>query len=123
MAQIDYFKNFKEKHPYIAGQTILDAGDRAEVLYAVREGEVGLLYQGRDLDVVYPGEVFGAVSLFGDGPNVLTAFARTDCQVTHVSRRMVTFLIHETPMFTTFLLRTMAHRIRLMDHLVSRQVL
>lgn len=120
MASIDYFRQFKERESYIAGQTICRAGDVDGTLYAVREGAVGLLYGDAEIEIVQPGDVVGVFGAFDDGPHVLTAYAHTDCVITPVHKRKMLLLLHETPMFAIFIMRTTARRARLMAELAPR---
>lgn len=115
MASIDYFKEFSRKQMYFAGQPVFRAGERTPYLYAVREGEIGLLYGDHELETVTRGGIFGEASIVDDGPQVVTAYARTECILVPVTRREFVFLVHETPMFAFFVMRTFAHRARLMS--------
>ncbi|MFW5749097.1 MAG: cyclic nucleotide-binding domain-containing protein [Chloroflexota bacterium] len=110
MARINSFKDFNQLVTFIAGQTILRAGNRTSCMCAVREGLVGLLCDGVELEAVPPGEGFGEASMADDGPQIYTAYARSDCTIMLIDRRAFTFLVHETPMFA----RTFARRSRLL---------
>jgi signal-transduction protein with cAMP-binding, CBS, and nucleotidyltransferase domain len=62
-----------------AGETILhQGGEPAKHLYVIRKGGVELLDDGRLLDLLGEGEVFGQFSLLGHEPPPLTVRAHED---------------------------------------------
>jgi CRP-like cAMP-binding protein len=119
MPRVDYFKNSEDFVEYAANQVIFDQGDASEAMYAVKEGEVDIIYKGHLLDTVEAGEFFGEMSLIDDTPRSAKAVARTDCKVVPVNRHDFLFLIQETPLFALQVMHMMAERLRRMNDLVQ----
>ena len=66
---------------YAARTVILDSADVAEFAYVVRSGSVELMIDGRLLDLIGEGEMFGFVSLLSEGPLGFEARAAEDTLV------------------------------------------
>jgi CRP-like cAMP-binding protein len=47
---INYFDKFTEEERFKAGEVIFDVGEAAEKMFAVREGEVELVFRGHVLE-------------------------------------------------------------------------
>jgi CRP/FNR family cyclic AMP-dependent transcriptional regulator len=118
MPRVDYFKNSENFVEYPANEIIFDKGDSPEAMYAVKEGQVDIIYNGHLLDTVEAGEFFGEMSLVDDTPRSAKAGARTDCKVVPVNRHDFLFLIQETPLFALQVMHLMAERLRKMNELV-----
>lgn len=111
-ARVNYFKNVEGFKEYLAGQTIYESGDPDEVMYAVKEGEVEIYFNGTLLETVGPGDVLGVKSLIDDHAHTTTAIAKTDCKIIEVDEEKFLFLVHETPMFALHIMRLLAKRTR-----------
>lgn len=120
MTTIDYFKNPGETVPYIAGQAIFEVGDPDDTMYAVREGQVDIMFNGEVLETVEQGGIFGEKSLIDDTPHTTSAIARTDCIIVPVDEERFLYLVHETPMFALFVMRTMTRRTRRIAQMAMR---
>lgn len=83
-------------------------------MYAVQAGHVDLLYNGRVLESLGPGDVVGIAAVLDDAPHVTSAIAVIDCEIATVDKKQFLFLVHETPMFALHIMRTMNRRMRLM---------
>jgi cyclic nucleotide-binding protein len=66
---------------YAARTQILDSAEVAEFAYVVRRGSVELVIDGRLLDLIGQGEMFGFVSLLTEGPLGFVARAAEDTLV------------------------------------------
>ncbi len=112
MVEIDYFKGVDTAFTVTAGETIFQVGDPDNVVYGVVEGEVDLRFNGLHLETVTQGGVFGEKSLIDDYPHTTTAIAKTDCTLVKLDEAKFLFLVHETPTFALFVMRTMTRRTR-----------
>lgn len=110
--QVDYFKHAKELKRFAAGETLFRAGERDPFMYAVREGEVDIFFNGILFETVGPGGFVGEKSMIDDVPHTTTAIARTDVTAAVVDEQKFLFLVHETPTFALQVMRTMANRQR-----------
>lgn len=108
----DYFRGITETKDYKAGETIFHAGDPDDKMYAVKEGEVELLFNGELIEVVGVSGILGEKSLLDDSPHTTTAIAKTDCKIAIVDEEKFLWLVHETPMFALHVMRVMAKRTR-----------
>lgn len=111
-ATINIFKNAETTQNYAAGDVIFDAGDPADRFYVVREGTVTLAADGRVLEEVGPGGIFGELGLLEHVPRSATAVAATDCNVVALDERGFIFHVSQTPFFALTVMRVLAERLR-----------
>ena len=74
-----------------AGEILFQQGDVAESFYLIRNGEIEIcLFSGEgqkiDLSVLGGGESFGEIGLLDGGPRTAAAIARTDCELSVVTK-------------------------------------
>ncbi|HLX81250.1 MAG TPA: cyclic nucleotide-binding domain-containing protein [Burkholderiales bacterium] len=112
MVTLDMFRNAKDARPYLAGEAIFRAGDRGDNMYVVVEGEVSVSANGRELELLGPGGVFGEIALIDNGPRSADAIAVTDCRVVPIDENWFKFLVQQTPYFSLQIMRVMADRLR-----------
>src|SRR5437899_1987280 len=74
---------------YRAGEKLFEAGERDFKFFVVKSGEVEIVDESGDkpqtLTVHGPGQFTGDVGQLGCGPAIVSAVARTDCEVYEVS--------------------------------------
>ena len=112
MTTINLFQNVTDVEVYTAGQTIFSEGQPGKLMYVVQEGQITILYKGREIDAAGPGGVIGEMALIDDLPRSATAVAATDCKLVPIDERRFTFLVQQTPMFALSVMRIMAERLR-----------
>jgi CRP-like cAMP-binding protein len=100
---------------YGPGEVIFAEGDAGDKMYVIRSGEVEILLDGRVLETLSSGGIFGEMALIDGSPRVATARAKTACEVAPLSEKTFLFLVHETPFFAIAVMRTLAKRLRRMD--------
>lgn len=105
-------RNEKDLHHYSAGETIFNEGDAGELMYAVTDGEVDIVRQGRLIETLQPGAIFGEMALVDTSPRSASAVARTDCTVARISPQRFTTLVQLTPHFALQVMAIMAGRLR-----------
>ena len=69
-----------------AGETIFRQGDHGDRFYIVDSGEIEIEIDGRDTNVLGPGEHFGEIALLRDIPRTATARARKETQLYALDR-------------------------------------
>jgi CRP-like cAMP-binding protein len=111
----DYFSSFSDTIEFKAGETIFDAGDTGEVMYAVREGSAEIFVGERSVEVCEVGDFFGEMAIVDHSPRAARAVARTDVTLVPINQRRFLFLVHETPTFALQVMGRLAQRIRQMD--------
>jgi CRP-like cAMP-binding protein len=109
---ITIFENAAESERHAAGEVIFSAGEPGEVFYVVRAGTVELSLNGRPIEEVGPGGIFGELALIDRVPRSATATAVTDCDLVPIDERRFRFYVGHTPFFAITVMRVMAARLR-----------
>jgi CRP/FNR family transcriptional regulator, cyclic AMP receptor protein len=112
---INIFDHDPDVQSYEAGANIFEMNDPGEVMFVVLEGSVELQRNGRVLEEVTPGGIFGEMGLIERCPRTATATTKTAVRVVPVSRRRFIYLVQNTPFFAIEVLETMARRLRVTD--------
>ena len=112
MVTLELFRNAPDARPYRAGEAIFRVGDPGDNMYVVVEGEVQISANGKDLERLGPGGVFGEIALIDNGPRSADVVALTDCRVVPVDEDWFKFLVQQTPFFSLQIMRVMADRLR-----------
>ena len=112
MTAMSLLRGEKDIRHYTAGQPVFAEGAAADGMYAVIEGEVEILMDGRVRETVPPGGIFGELALLDDQPRSATAVARTDCTIAVVNARRFETLVQQTPFFALQVMQVMAERLR-----------
>ena len=100
---------------FAAGDVIFAKGDKGDTMYVVRNGEVAIERDGRVMETLGGGGIFGEMALINGSPRSATVRAKTDCEVAPINEKTFLFLVHETPFFAIAVMRTLADRLRRMD--------
>jgi CRP/FNR family cyclic AMP-dependent transcriptional regulator len=95
-----------------AGTIIFDEGEMAEFLYVLEKGEVELIFNGKVLETVYPGGIFGELGILDTMPRTGTAVAKTDCLAIPVNQEKFLGMVQKTPLFALHVMQAMSDRIR-----------
>lgn len=101
-----------ESEDYPAGATVFTQGDPADRMYLVSSGSVTLSIDGRVVETVGPGGLFGEMAVIEREPRSGTAVADTDTTVVGIDKRRFWFLVQETPYFAEIVMKVMASRLR-----------
>ncbi len=101
-----------EPEVFSAGTIVFSEGDPGDRLYVVRSGAVNLSAQGRNLETVGEGGLFGEMAVIDREPRSATAVAESDCELVAIDKRRFWFLVQETPFFAEIVMRVMAERLR-----------
>jgi CRP/FNR family transcriptional regulator, nitrogen oxide reductase regulator len=109
--------NFFVEKGYSSGQAICQAGDVAERLYVVADGNVKLMqhtFSGQDvmLDVLKPGEFFGSLSILGDQEYSETAIAQTECCVISIGADEFRRILRDNPAVALKVIDIMSGRLK-----------
>lgn len=112
MSLINSIKYYTDYKVYSEGEIIFKEGDPGDVMYAVVEGEVDIIVHNKPVSLVRQGEVIGEMALIDRKPRSATAIARTDCKLVVINEQRFNFLLKQTPMFVTQIMRVMAERLR-----------
>ncbi len=100
---------------FAAGDVIFAEGDKGDAMYVVRNGEVTVERNGKVMETLGGGGIFGEMALIDGSPRSATVRAKTDCEVAPINEKSFLFLVHETPFFAVAVMRTLADRLRRLD--------
>ena len=81
-------------------------------MYLVKSGTIVLNADGRELESIGPGGLFGELAVIDREPRSATAVAETDCELVAIDKRRFWFLVQETPYFAEIVMRVMVDRLR-----------
>jgi CRP/FNR family cyclic AMP-dependent transcriptional regulator len=98
-----------------AGTTIFQTGDPRDGMYAVVEGQVDIFVNGKLVETVERGGIFGEMALIDRENRTATAVTRTDSKIVTVDERRFLFLVQQTPNFALHVMRVLSDRLRRMD--------
>ncbi|PMB28012.1 cyclic nucleotide-binding domain-containing protein [Fischerella thermalis] len=106
-----------QKQPTIkkvsSGQTIFTDGEVGDCMYGILAGEVDLYVDGKVVETIHAGDVFGMGALVvPEQTRASTAIAKTDCELAILDRRGFLFAVQETPMFALLVMRSYSERLR-----------
>ncbi len=98
---------------YQAGDVIFEAGEIGKEMFGVIEGQVELWVNGKRVEVIEAGDVFGEGALVQPSSSRASrAIAQTDCQLAVLTQDRFLFAIQNTPMFAVELMRSFSSRLR-----------
>lgn len=97
---------------YERGKTIVTEGQPGVMMYVVVEGKVAVSIQGKLVERIGPGGVFGEMALIDRAPRLATVASETDCGLLAIGRNTFLDLIKASPDFAVSLLSAVGERAR-----------
>jgi len=97
---------------YERNKTIVTEGQTGVMMYVVVEGKVAVSIQGKLMEKIGPGGVFGEMALVDRAPRLATVVSETDCGLLAIGRNTVLDLIKASPDFAVSLLSAVGERAR-----------
>ena len=94
------------------GTLIFQEGDKADGLFVIKRGQVGIRLGNRTLAELSANSIFGEMALIDDAPRSATAVAMTDVELVPISEKQFLFLVSQTPFFALKVMRVLARRLR-----------
>jgi len=85
---------------------------RAQKVYLLLKGEVGLVNRKQPIARVRPGEIFGEMALISGAPRSASAIANTACRVIELDAKQFETALARKPEFAVMLMSVMIHRLR-----------
>ncbi len=104
-------KLIKEQR-YTAGTTIVKAGAGGHGLYIIKEGNVSVVRDGKNIAAMGPGQFFGEISVLDGGPRTADVRADTDTVCLTLVSWEVKPLLMENASMTYKMLVEMIKRLR-----------
>jgi len=115
MPTTSLFEHSSDAKPVAAGSTIFQAGDPSDGMYAVVEGEIDIFVNGKLVETVGKGGIFGEMALIDKEGRAGSAVAKTDTRIVTVDERRFLFLVQQTPNFALHVMRVLSDRLRRAD--------
>ena len=97
---------------YDRRKPIVQEGQAGTRMYVVLEGTVAVLIDGKVVERLGPGGVFGELALVEQQPRLASVSAETDCSLQPVNRAAFLALVESSPEFAASLLTKLAERLR-----------
>ncbi len=94
------------------GTTLFKEGSAGALAYVVLEGRIAVTIQGKLVQKVGPGGIFGEMALVDQATRAATAVAETDCALVALNRNVFLALVKSNPEFGAALLGAVAERVR-----------
>ena len=102
---------------FAEGEVIFREGDTEEVIYGIIEGEVELWVNGKVVETIKQGDIFGEGALVHqDHKRDETAIALTESLLAFLDRQHFLFAVDQTPMFALEVMRSYSDRLRRLKH-------
>jgi CRP/FNR family cyclic AMP-dependent transcriptional regulator len=94
------------------GAVLFTEGSAGALAYVVQEGRVAVSIQGKIVQRVGPGGIFGEMALVDQSTRAAGASAETDCALIGINRTVFVNLVKANPEFGAALLGAVAERVR-----------
>jgi CRP/FNR family cyclic AMP-dependent transcriptional regulator len=94
------------------GATLFTEGSAGALAYVVQDGRVGVSIQGKVVQRVGPGGIFGEMALVDQSTRAASAAAETDVALIAINRAVFVNLVKSNPEFGAALLGAVAERVR-----------
>ena len=95
-----------------AGRAIINAGEAGVLMYMPRKGRIAISAEGRVLEHVGVGGVFGEMALVDRAPRTANAVAEIDSELLAVNRQQFLELLRTKPAFGLSLLKLLGQRLQ-----------
>ena len=110
---VEIFQSSPEPKFLPAGTVIFANGDAGDMMYGLVEGEVEITLEGKVLETICQGDIFGEGALVHlDSKRASTAIAKRDCKLAYLERKNFLFAVQQTPMFALEVMKSYSDRIR-----------
>ncbi len=108
---VNIFQKQPDPQAFSAGQVIFEEGQSGDEMYGIIEGEVDILVNGKVVETIETGEIFGIGVLVGVKNRTYTAIAKVDSKLASVDEKRFLFAVQETPMFALQVMKSYSERL------------
>jgi CRP-like cAMP-binding protein len=115
----DLFRNEPDIVLFAPGDVIIRAGEPADAMYVIIDGNVDIRLADKSIDVAGRGEIIGEMALVDQSNRSASVHALTPLRLARIDRRRFLYLIQNTPTFALDVMAVMASRIRRFDAAIS----
>ncbi|MBW4426144.1 MAG: Crp/Fnr family transcriptional regulator [Nostoc desertorum CM1-VF14] len=108
---VNIFQKQPDPQVFSAGEVIFEEGQPGDHMYGILEGTVDILVNGKVVETIATGEVFGVGVLVGVKNRTYTAIAKVDSKLASVDEKRFLFAVQETPMFALQVMKSYSERL------------
>jgi CRP-like cAMP-binding protein len=108
----ELFRDSDKKQKLNTGQFVFEAGETGDAMYVVLDGQIEILANGKVVNTVNPGEVFGEMALVDNSPRSAGARAAKPSIIVPVDKFNFLYFVEHSPLFALEVMSTMAERLR-----------
>jgi CRP-like cAMP-binding protein len=115
---VSIFQQQPDPQAFSAGQVIFEEGQSGDQMYGILEGTVDILVNGKVIETIDTGEVFGVGVLVGVKNRTYTAIAKVDSKLGFLDEKKFLFAVQETPMFALKVMKSYSERLSRVQRMV-----
>ncbi|MEH1781449.1 cyclic nucleotide-binding domain-containing protein [Nostoc sp.] len=115
---VSIFQKQPDPKAFSAGQVIFEEGQSGDEMYGILEGEVDILVNGKIVETIETGEIFGAGVLVGVKNRTYSAIAKVDSKLGFLDREGFLFAVQETPMFALQVMKSYSERLSRLQRII-----
>jgi CRP/FNR family cyclic AMP-dependent transcriptional regulator len=117
---IEIFQKTPSPKTFSAGEVVFQEGKLGDAIYGIISGEVEILVNGKVVETIQKGDVFGEGALIHlNHQRDSTAIAKTDSLLAFLDREHFLFAVQQTPMFALEVMKSYSDRLRRLRHILS----
>ena len=103
----------------VPGEVIFAQGDKGDKMYIVQSGEIEIELDGKVIESIGKGGMFGEMALIDGSRRSATARAKSASEVAPITEKSFVYLVDEMPFFALQVMRSLVDRLRRMNKLVG----
>ncbi len=115
---VSIFQKQPDPKEFSAGQVIFEEGQPGDEMYGILEGKVDILVNGKVVETIDTGEVFGVGVLVGVENRTYTAVAKEDTKLGFLDEKKFLFAVQETPVFALKVMKSHSERLSRLHRLL-----
>jgi len=119
MSLADLFRNEPDIVLFEPGDVIIKAGEPADAMYVIIDGNVDIRLADQSVDVAGRGAIIGEMALVDQSSRSASVHALTPVRLARIDRRRFLYLVQNTPSFAIDVMKVMAARIRRFDKAIA----
>ncbi|MFN6525540.1 cyclic nucleotide-binding domain-containing protein [Nostoc sp. ChiSLP03a] len=118
VATVSIFQKQPDPKVFSAGQVIFEEGQSGDEMYGIIEGQVDILVNGKIVETIETGEIFGAGVLVGVKSRTYAAITKVDTKLGFLDEQGFLFAVQETPVFALQVMKSYSERLSRLQRMV-----
>lgn len=112
MNAIQILRREKDVTNYPGGAQIFAEGDPGDMMYVLLDGIGDIVHDGKVVETIEQGGIFGEMALIDTSPRSASAIARTECNIARINEKRFVYLTQTVPDFALDVMRILVARLR-----------